>query len=65
MFGTGLIAGSVSLAFIFTPAFIFFNFLELKLVEEPELEMRLGADYREYKKTIPMFFPKISSRTDK
>jgi len=65
MFGTGLIAGSVSLVFIFTPAFIFFNFLELKLIEEPELEMRLGADYREYKKTIPMFFPKISSRTDK
>ncbi len=32
---------------------------ELKKVEEPELEKRLGKDYREYKKQVPMFFPRL------
>jgi hypothetical protein len=33
-----------------------YNNLELKVIEEPELEMRLGEVYREYKKRVPMFF---------
>jgi len=36
-----------------------YNNLELKVIEEPELEMRLGDVYREYKKRVPMFFPRF------
>jgi len=57
LFGLGIACGSISLIFIFTPLFIIFNVWELKKVEEPELERRLGQDYVEYKKRVPMFFP--------
>ncbi len=64
MFGLGILFRSISLVFIFTPLFILFNFLELKNIEEPELEKRLGRDYSKYKKIIPMFFPRLG-RTKK
>jgi protein-S-isoprenylcysteine O-methyltransferase Ste14 len=48
---------SISLLLIFTPLFIVINVLELKLIEEPELVKRLGKDYINYKKRVPMFFP--------
>lgn len=57
LFGIGILSGSLSLVFIFTPLFIFINVLELKKVEEPELEKRLGQAYVDYKKRVPMFFP--------
>lgn len=57
LFGLGISLGSISLVFIFTPLFIFINVWELKNVEEPELVKRLGQDYVEYKKQVPMFFP--------
>ena len=59
MFGFGILFNSISLVFIFTPLFVLFNYLELKAIEEPELEKRLGKDYSEYKKRIPMFFPRF------
>ena len=57
IFGFGILCNSISLAFIITPLFILFNVIELKKIEEPELEKRLGSDYIEYKKKVPMFFP--------
>ena len=39
--------------------FILLNFLELKAIEEPELEKRLGKKYLKYKKRFPMFIPKL------
>ncbi|MBW2674674.1 MAG: isoprenylcysteine carboxylmethyltransferase family protein [Deltaproteobacteria bacterium] len=57
LFGLGLAFRSVSLSFIFTPLFILVNVMEVKTIEEPELEMRLGQRYLEYKKRTPMFFP--------
>lgn len=57
LFGLGILLGSFSLLFIFTPLFIAINVWELKKVEEPELEKRLGDEYKEYKKKVPMFFP--------
>ncbi len=57
MFGIGFWTGSFSLIFIFTPLFILVNTLELKKIEEPELEKRLGKEYLEYKKRTPMFIP--------
>lgn len=50
---------SISLVFIFTPLFILLNVLELKAIEEPELEKRLGKVYVEYKKGVPMFIPSL------
>jgi len=57
LFGLGIACGSISLAFIFTPLLIAINVWELKNVEEPELVRRLGQDYVEYRKRVPMFFP--------
>jgi len=62
LFGFGVLFGSVSLLFVFTPLFIYINFWELKSIEEPELEKRLGAEYIEYRKRTPMFFPRFSSK---
>ncbi len=59
LFGIGFAFQSVALLLIFTPLFILFNVLELKLIEEPELALRLGQDYLNYKKKTPMFFPKV------
>jgi protein-S-isoprenylcysteine O-methyltransferase Ste14 len=57
LFGLAVALGSLSLAFIFTPLFIVINVWELKRIEEPELERRLGEAYMKYKKDVPMFFP--------
>jgi protein-S-isoprenylcysteine O-methyltransferase Ste14 len=57
LFGIGVLLGSFSLLFIFTPLFILINVWELKAIEEPELLKRLGQDYAEYRKSTPMFFP--------
>jgi protein-S-isoprenylcysteine O-methyltransferase Ste14 len=57
LFGIGIVFGSLSLMFIFTPLFIIINVWELKRVEEPELERRLGEAYVNYKRDVPMFFP--------
>jgi len=57
MFGFGFHYGSVLSVLIFTPLYIWIHYIDLKKIEEPELEKRLGADYIEYKKKVPMFFP--------
>ena len=59
LFGFGVFFGSISLLIVFTPLFIFINFWELKSIEEPELEKRLGEEYIEYRKRTPMFFPSL------
>ena len=65
LFGLGVLLQSISLIFIFTPLFILLNVLELKAIEEPELEKRLGKEYVEYKKRVPMFIPRLKVRTKK
>ena len=65
LFGLGVLFRSISLVFIFTPLFILLNVWELKAVEELELERRLGKDYVEYKKRVPMFIPRLMVRTKK
>lgn len=56
LFGLGILCNSLALILIFTPLFILINYWELKRVEEPELEKRLGQKYIDYKKRVPMFF---------
>lgn len=55
--GLGFYFGSLSLIFFFAPLPVVLYALEIKAVEEPELEMRFGKEYREYKKRVPMFIP--------
>lgn len=57
LFGMAIMLHSISLFFVFTPLFIIINVWELKKIEEPELVKRLGEDYINYKKRVPMFFP--------
>jgi protein-S-isoprenylcysteine O-methyltransferase Ste14 len=65
LFGLGVLFRSISLVSIFTPLFILLNVWELKAIEERELERRLGKDYVEYKKRVPMFIPRLKVRTKK
>jgi protein-S-isoprenylcysteine O-methyltransferase Ste14 len=62
LFGFGILFRSISLVSIFTPLFILLNVLELRAIEEPELEKRLGKEYLEYKKRVPMFIPRLKLR---
>jgi protein-S-isoprenylcysteine O-methyltransferase Ste14 len=57
LFGIGVMIGSISLTFIFTPLFILVNAWELKEIEEPELVHRLGEEYIIYRDKTPMFIP--------
>jgi len=59
LFGLGVLFSSLSLIFIFTPLFILLMVLELKFVEEKEMEKKFGEEYLEYKKRVPMFIPKL------
>lgn len=59
LFGLGALFRSLSLVLLFTPLFIFINAWELKAIEEPELEKRFGAEYVQYRKRTPMFFPRL------
>jgi protein-S-isoprenylcysteine O-methyltransferase Ste14 len=59
MLGLGVLFGSLSLIFIFTPLFIVLNVLYLKAIEEKEMEKKFGRDYLEYKKKVPMFIPRF------
>ena len=63
LFGIGLLLHSASIVFIWTPLYILAHVIELKKVEEPELELRFGAAYAEYKRRVPMFIPRPWGRT--
>jgi len=58
LFGIGLVLHSASIVFIWTPLYILAHTVELKKVEEPELELRFGSAYLEYKRKVPMFVPR-------
>ena len=62
LFGIGFMLHSVSMAFVWTPVFIIFNVIELKVIEEPELERRFGESYVEYRRRVPMFVPRGARR---
>ena len=62
MLGLGVLFGSLSLIFIFTPLFVVLNLLYLKAVEEKEMEKKFGEEYLEYKQKVPMFIPRSKKR---
>jgi protein-S-isoprenylcysteine O-methyltransferase Ste14 len=59
MAGIGILHGSITLTFIMTPLFVFMSILEFKYIEEPELQMRFGKEYREYKERTPVIIPRL------
>jgi protein-S-isoprenylcysteine O-methyltransferase Ste14 len=59
--GIGFLLTSMSMVFFWTPVFMVINLIELKLVEEPEIERRLGASFTEYKRNVPMLIPRVPS----
>jgi protein-S-isoprenylcysteine O-methyltransferase Ste14 len=59
MFSLGVLLGSISLAFIFTPLFTILNVLYIKAIEERELEKKFGEEYLRYKEKVPMFIPRL------
>jgi protein-S-isoprenylcysteine O-methyltransferase Ste14 len=59
LFGIGFGIGSVSLVCLFTPLYVLVNVWELRHIEEPELERRLGKEYIEYRSRTPMFVPRL------
>jgi len=63
LLGLGIFLGSITLVFLLTPLVILLIVWELKAIEEPELEKRLGKEYVEYKNRVPMFFPWMKVRT--
>lgn len=58
LFGIGLMLHSISIVLIWTPLYVLAHAIELKRVEEPELELRFGEAYRRYKQAVPMFIPR-------
>ena len=62
LWGVGLLLHSFSIVLIWTPGYVLVHVLELKLVEEPELEKRFGSAYAEYRNRVPMFFPRFWRR---
>ncbi|UCF67838.1 MAG: isoprenylcysteine carboxylmethyltransferase family protein [Acidobacteriota bacterium] len=57
LFGLGFLLHSTGMVLMTVPAYILLHVIELKWVEEPELERRFGASYVEYKRQVPMFWP--------
>lgn len=58
LFGVGFLLHSLSIVLLWTPAYIVVHVIELKLVEEPELERRFGESYSDYRACVPMFIPR-------
>lgn len=63
LFGIGFILHSASIVLVWTPLYVLAHVVELKKVEEPELERRFGASYAEYRRTVPMFIPRLWRRS--
>jgi protein-S-isoprenylcysteine O-methyltransferase Ste14 len=59
--GFSLLKGSIS-AIGLTVAFFFLVVLYIKLIEEKELELRFGEEYKNYKKNTPFIIPKLGRR---
>jgi protein-S-isoprenylcysteine O-methyltransferase Ste14 len=64
LLGIGFWLDSPSLVCFFTPLYALIHALELKKIEEPELEQRLGREYIEYRMRTAMFFPRIGKKAD-
>jgi protein-S-isoprenylcysteine O-methyltransferase Ste14 len=62
LFGEGLLLLSLPHA-IWAAAFLLLNLLYIPVFEEPQLEQRFGDAYREYRRHVRRFFPRLSPWT--
>ena len=60
LFGSGILIGSLSLTFFYTPLFILIFYFQVSRIEEKEMELKFGPEYLEYKKKVPRFFPRLT-----
>ncbi len=58
LFGLGFLLHSISIVLLWTPLYLLAHVIELKKIEEPELEQRFGKSYTDYKNRVPMFLPR-------
>ena len=58
-YGIAFWFGSIMLGAVITPLIAAGFWWFLKRIEEPELELRFGDDYLEYKRNVPMFIPRL------
>lgn len=58
LLGEALLAGSPALL-IWCAIFAAINLIYIPLVEEPRLEARFGEAYRQYKRDVPRWLPKL------
>jgi len=59
-FGVGILTGSLSLTFLFSPLLVIFFYFQVTKVEEKEMELKFGQAYLEYKQKVPRFIPKLT-----
>jgi len=59
LFGVGILRQSPAMVCLVVPAFVALMYLQIRLVEEPELELRFGEAYREYRRRTPRFMPRL------
>ena len=60
--GAGFVLRSPTLVFGVVPIMVVGAYIELKLVEEPELRRRFGDQYVNYSRHVPMFVPRSPRR---
>lgn len=62
LYGIAVLMQSFILLFVFMPLFIIVHWLYITQIEEKELEKKFGTAYVEYKKQVPMWFPRFIKR---
>jgi protein-S-isoprenylcysteine O-methyltransferase Ste14 len=65
LFGVGFLLHSLSMVCVWTPAAFVLHAIAVLRVEEPELELRFGPAYRDYRRRVPMFVPRAPGRRTK
>ena len=64
LIGVALLMQSFTLLVIFIPLFVLVHIIYLKFIEEEELEKKFGQAYIDYKKKVPMFFPRLMGKRE-
>ena len=59
LFGLGFLLHSLSMVCGWTPMAFVLHAISVKRIEEPELAHRFGEKYRDYRRRVPMFFPRV------
>ena len=58
--GESIVFGSWRLA-VWALTFVLFNHVYFLVIEEPALERRFGESYREYKRAVPRWIPRVGA----